>query len=245
MTDLKKPDYMSSTFAVNSNMVGPGKLMKIPEILRQFQQVGMDHLEAANHGLEVLEQLHQAFLTSKNSIKIHRLPVYPEVVTVQTCTPRYEGLFNVRYYRMLDKNQNVLVDSYSYWTLVDTNTKKIIRPTHADHSYMPMNEAFTVSAQKPARITLPDKMEKVDRRTVMYSEIDQYGHMNNTRYVDTILDYVDTDSFNISDIDITYYKEMPLGKEFNVCKFRDDRTYVLAFSSDDESVSFAAKITIK
>lgn len=246
MADTSKLDCMSRDVVVDTNMIGPGKIMKLPEALRQFQQVGMDHLEAANHGLNVMEELHQAFLTSKNSVRIHRLPSYLEKVTVQTCTPRFEGLFNVRYYRMLDAKGNLLADSYSYWTLVDTESKKIIRPNRSDHSYLPMTEAFTVSAGKPSRLVIPENMEKAASRTVLPSETDQYGHMNNTRYVDVIADYAD--GADIAAIDMTYYHEMPLGTQYNVCRFRDDKTVVLAFSPEGgnvSAISFAAKITIR
>ena len=207
---------MAREFRVDSNMISLGKQMREADVLRAFQQVGMDHLEAANHGLDVMDELHEAFLLCRNSVRFSRLPRYGEAVTALTCTPRYDGLFNVRYYALRAENGDTLADACSYWSLVDTEKKRIIRPGHRDDSYIPMVEAFTVSAPVPKRLSAPaDGLLQLGSLTVTRSMTDQYGHLNNTRYLDILRDFLPDDAV-ISELTMNYNRELPLGTRFNV-----------------------------
>lgn len=206
---------MTREFRVDSNMITLGNQMREADVLRAFQQVGMDHLEAANHGLVVMDKLHEAFLLCRNSVRFLRLPHYGENVTALTCTPRYDGLFNVRYYALRDERGETVADACSYWSLVDTENKRIIRPGHRDDTYIPMVEAFTVSAPVPKRLIAPDGMQNLGSLTVTRSMTDQYGHLNNTRYLDILRDFLPDDAV-ISELTMNYNRELPLGTQFDV-----------------------------
>ena len=224
-------------FRVDSNMITVGERMREADILRQFQQTGMDHLEYANHGLKVLQAAQQLFLLARNSVRFYRLPEYWEKLTAMTCTPRYDGLFNVRYYAMRDEAGALVADSCSYWTLFDGASRRIIRPGHVDDSYIPRVEAFTVTAPPPARLTPPEDMREVGRRTVYRHETDQYGHLNNTRYVDILRDFIPAER-RIAALEMNYSRELPPGAEYSV---QTDGRGFFAFVRDG-AVCFSAKV---
>lgn len=206
---------MERKFRVDSTMISTRRYMREADILREFQQSGIDHLDAVNHGLEVMEELHEAYLLCRNSVRIHRLPRYGEELSALTCTPRYDGLFDVRYYALRDKTGEFIADSCSYWSLFDTKRMHIVRPTQSIDSYMLKAESFKVSAPVPTRLTAPEGMEKIADLKVTHSLIDQYGHINNTRYVDLLRDFLPEDVW-ISELTMNYNTALPLGAEFSV-----------------------------
>ena len=228
-------------FRVDSNMITVGEKMREADILRQFQQTGMDHLEYAGHGLKVLQAEHQMFLLSRNSVRFYRRPEYYEKLTSMTCTPRYEGVFNVRYYAMRDASGELVADSCSYWTLLDSEKFRIIRPGHVDDSYLPKKEAFTVTAPPPGRLTPPEGMTEIGRHTVQLHETDQYGHLNNTRYVDIIRGLLPADE-RISELEMNYNRQLPPGAEFSV--FTDGQGFY-SFVRDGANCFCAIVKTVK
>lgn len=228
---------VSREFRVDSNMITVGERMRETDILRQFQQTGMEHMERANHGFYVMNELHEMLVIVRNNVRFYRLPKYEETVTALTCAPRYDGLFFVRYYALRDEAGNTLADACSYWTLMDSEKKRIIRPGHHDDTYLPRVEAFTVTAPVPSKLVAPDGMTEVGRRVVYRHDIDQYGHLNNTRYVDILCDFL-PEGESISELEMNYSRELPPGAEFSV--MTDGRGF-FAFVRDG-AVCFAAKV---
>ena len=228
---------VSREFRVDSNMITVGERMRETDILRQFQQTGMEHMERANHGFYVMNELHEMLVIVRNNVRFYRLPKYDDVVTVLTCAPRYDGLFFVRYYALRDARGKLLADAHSYWTLVDSEKKRVIRPGRHDDSYLPRVEAFTVTAPVPAKLTPPENMTELGRRVVYPHYIDQYGHLNNTRYVDILTDYLPKGE-RIAALEMNYSKELPPEAEFSVLT---DGQGFFAFVRDG-AVCFSAKV---
>ena len=223
-------------FRVDSNMITVGERMRETDILRQFQQTGMEHMERANHGFYVMNELHEMLVIVRNNVRFYRLPKYEETVTALTCAPRYDGLFFVRYYSLKDEDGSVLADACSYWTLMDSEKKRIIRPGHHDDTYLPRVEAFSVTAPVPAKLTPPEDMTEVGRRVVYRHDIDQYGHLNNTRYVDILCDFL-PEGERLSELEMNYSRELPPGAEFSV--MTDGRGF-FAFTREG-AVCFSAR----
>ena len=224
-------------FRVDSNMITVGEKMREADILRQFQQTGMDHLENAGHGLKVLQAEHRLFLLSRNSVRFYLTPEYYDKLTAFTCAPRYDGLFCVRYYAMRNERDELVADACSYWTLFDSERMRIIRPGHVDDSYLPRVEAFTVTAPPPARLTPPEGMAEIGRHVVQLHETDQYGHLNNTRYVDVLRGLLPADR-RISELEMNYNRQLPPGAEFSVVT---DGQGFYAFVRDG-AVCFSARV---
>ena len=227
---------VSAQREVDSNMITLGYKMRLGELLRQFQQIGTDHLESTGHGLAVMTEQNEAYLLSRTSIKINRLPKYMEKFTAKTCTPRFEGVFNVRYYSLVGEDGEVIADGMSYWTLLNIATKRIIRPSRIEQRYLPLSEEFTVSAQPPARLSAPENMTQCGTHKVIKGEVDQYGHLNNTRYLDILTDFLDEDK--VGALTLCFNKELPLGSEFVI---KTDGSGTFTYEKEG-TVCFIAKV---
>ena len=228
---------VSREFRVDSNMITLGERMRETDILRQFQQTGIEDMERANHGFYVMNALHEMLVIVRNNVRFYRLPEYEETVTALTCAPRYDGLFFVRYYALRDAAGGTLADACSYWTLIDSESKRIIRPGRHDDSYLPRVEAFAVTAPAPSKLNPPEDMREVGRRVVYRHETDQYGHLNNTRYVDVLSDFL-PENTRMTALEMNYSRELPPGAEYSV---QTDGRGFFAFVRDG-AVCFSAKV---
>lgn len=235
---MSGPAMWEREFTVDSNMLDMNSVMRASDILREFQQTGMDHLDAAGHGLALMDSIDEAFLLSKNSVRICRAPRYGERLTAQTCIPRVKGLFSVRYYRLLDADGGTVADAMSYWTSVRISDRMILRPGHHDDSYIPMTEAFTVGACPPSRIDLPEDAAPCGQRTVRYTDVDQYGHMNNARYADVICEFMPggMKDRRIASLDMTYSHEAPEGSLLDISAAAVQEKSVFAFDCADRRI---------
>lgn len=233
----EKLSMISVEREVDSNMISLGYKMRLGEVLRQFQQIGTDHLESTGHGLAAMIENNEAYLLSRTSVRINRLPKYMEKFTAKTCTPRYEGVFNVRYYSLVSESGEVLAEGMSYWTLLNTAVRRIIRPSQAENGYLPLVEEFSVSVEPPVRLGVPENMTCCGRHKVLRSEVDQYGHLNNTKYLDLLTDFIDEEK--VTALMLCFNKELPLGSEFEV---KTDGNGTFTYEKDG-TVCFIAKVT--
>ena len=80
-------------------------------------------------------------------------------------------------------------------------------------------------------------MTELGRRVVYPHYIDQYGHLNNTRYVDILTDYLPKGE-RIAALEMNYSKELPPEAEFSVLT---DGQGFFAFVRDG-AVCFSAKV---
>lgn len=210
--------FAEREYFVDSTMLDINGCLTAAQILRMFQQTGMDHLDKTKHGYDIMNEEGVAFLLSKSNINVMRPAYYGDILYSQTCLPKISGIFYQRYFRLMTPDYETVADGCTLWTLVDLERRTIIRPNHTDNSYMPPFEAFSVTAEPPKTVELPEDMELIGTHTVTYSDCDQYGHMNNTKYVEVILNTLKDfmKGTRVNTLEMCYSHEAPLNSELSI-----------------------------
>ena len=139
----------------------------------------------------------------RQRVQITRLPMRGETVTVETWPmPTTRAAFpraTVGY----DAEGKELFRVMGLWILMDIQTRAMVVPGKSD---VELDGIVRGNELAPPGSILPKELEHALPRTVVYSELDRNGHMNNTRYLDWVMDLLPAQ----------FHREHPL-RDFLIC----------------------------
>jgi len=143
--------------------------------------------------------------------------------------------FNRCYELMLDGE--VCAKVYTVWALLDINEKKLLRVEEYNRVGGEPESAFEMEVPLRVRMPRAEEYTEVARRKVYYSDTDLNGHMNNTKYLNMLCDFVpEIDKKQLRGINISYVAEAPLGDILTVyCKADGDTYYFKTVRQDGKT----------
>lgn len=222
----------SVKYRLTSLDIAPSGAVRPGSLLRYFQEAVNLQMRDNPPSSEELFKNGQAFILSRTGMKIYTdLSVYDEIEVV-TWANTSKGATFVRSAQIF--NGGVLAaDIVTVWALVDINEKKLVRVKDAVLGIGTLDELPEIGV--PERVRVPEgEMEKVGEKTVFYSDTDRNSHMNNTRYVDMICDFLpDVENKKVRSFTVNYVTESRLGEKLDIYhKNIDGLDYFCAVKED-------------
>lgn len=192
-------------------------------IFNFFQEASISHASDLGVGRDVLAHNGQAWILSRFSLIIDRRPAHGETIQVCTWPRRWDKLFALRDYEILDNAGAAVVRGRAGWLILDTEKRKPLRPQPIADLLPPNDGIDAIPANgisaSPAALSPVEGMSVKMERTTFYSDIDYYGHVNNARYVQWIQDAADMEILTNADhvlFDINYLSEVLPGETVEI-----------------------------
>ncbi len=134
---------------------------------------------------ESLSKKHLFWAITRNKVQVTRLPLLGETITVETWPMPTTRVAYPRSVVAYDQQGNELFRSISLWVLMDTRTRAMILP---GKSGVVVDGTLTGNELTVPHSLIPHPMEQVTQKVVSYTQLDRNGHMNNTCYLDWVMD---------------------------------------------------------
>lgn len=199
---------LSKKYYINSNDVDQFYDLKISSFFKMMQEVASQNAEELGIGHVQTNSKNLIWVITRFLVKIHKLPKYQEIVTLKTYPGKTIKFIFPRYFVLEDENGNKLIEASSTWLVLYNETRKVcISPFDKDIE----------GEDQVDQLPLADKVEHVEdlsfveERKVRYNDIDLNGHLNNTKYIEYILDIHDSNFYKeheIKEILINYNHEL-------------------------------------
>ena len=179
-----------------------------PSVLLYFaQETAGHHCELLKLDWQELAKLDLFWAVLRHRVQVNRLPGPGEKITVETWPmPTTRSAFpraTVGY----DSRGNELFRVISLWVLMNIHTRAMVLPGKSGVDVPGILRGNELSA--PGSI-VPKVASSSASRTVGFVELDRNGHMNNTRYLDWVVDLLPSG----------FHREHPV-KEFTVCYLQE------------------------
>ena len=186
--------------------------------LRLQQEVGEKHLAAAGLTYHEFFRMGAIFVVTKLSSKIYRAPVFEEEVLLTTWPRDIKGVQLFRCYRFSPPDGEPLIECTAAFAVVDTQSHRLMRPSIYMELCGVTNPERQNGCADPGKLRLPEGLEKVGERPVLYSDIDYNGHLNNTVYADFLADFLPggVSGREITEFCINYEHEAVLGDTIEI-----------------------------
>lgn len=235
--------YQEKVF-ITSNDVDDHYELKVSTIFKYLQQVSTNHAELLGIGMKDTADKGMFWVITRMKVVIHKMPRMLETLTVTTHPGEMRLFIFPRLYEIYNEQGELVISASSTWVLLDAVTHKI--------KMKPFDDGFTIPSDLLKEdLPLPEKIriedtELVDERKVRYSDIDLNGHLNNTKYIEYIIDTHDINFYNkyyVNSIEINYEKEI---RNNEIVKLYSNNQFPELIIGDvDGSHSFICRIEYK
>ncbi len=181
-------EILAQSHIIRSEQVDVQRILKPSSLLLMLQEIALDHCRMLGLGSEATLNRDLLWVVTRYYVEIERMPAYEEQVTLETWPGPMRRVLFPRYFRMKDKDGNILFRASSVWVLIDGKERKMITPKA--FGLEPV-EGLVVGDELPYNMpakVLPETGE--GSFSVPYSYLDLNGHMNNTRYLDVCFDLI-------------------------------------------------------
>lgn len=193
-----------------------------------------------------MKAVNQVFLLARYHFRFYRVPSEGEIITYKTWEKGVESGYVLRDFEILDSNNEICVLISSTWIVVDTNTRKIIRPKNFKLREIIASDRV-LDCEPCGKINFDnEKLNSLGEREVFYTDIDANGHMNNANYGALAIDFLPCDlrDKTLSDFYINYNKEAMLGDRISLFGYLEANDYYM-IGRIEETLCFTCKFTLK
>jgi len=188
-------------------------------ILNYLEETAISHSEAVGFGVDKLRNENLAWLLRYWILNMDQYPSWKEKVIIETWACNFKYFYATREFIIKNNKGDTLGKATSQWVFLNIKNKKPLRiPKEIINAYGIISlRAVEKSFDKLCYYPNGEiKQEFFVRR----SDIDTNNHVNNTKYVEWILETVPQntyDNFNLSFLEIQYKKETIYGSPIISC----------------------------
>lgn len=194
-------------FEINSFLVNPEGELRIKGLADLLQEIAWLHADSEDFGRNLSES-NQMWVLARLDLKIYSLPKWGQEIELFTGGRGVDKVFAFREFLMRDLNGNVLVRGMSSWLLLDSLTKKMLRPEQV-LPHLLFDPTLKPDWQ-PEKILSRGNIVLEDTIRVKASDLDLYNHVNNTSYIRWVEDLISGLQGKVRGFQINYLSECHL-----------------------------------
>ena len=202
------------TFRLKAEHVDCFRKLRIPVLMRLFQECCIAHTEQLGMGREKTLDKGLLWVVNAETVRIDRMPEYDEEITL-VCRPGRTQIGRAsRFMSVLGTNGETLARVGAMWSLIDISSRRMTDPAENGITV----EGESLPGDLLPAMSLPVRAYGNERVfTANYSCVDINGHMNNAAYIDLALDLIPPEEVkNVSEVKCVFKKEIALGEAFAV-----------------------------
>ncbi len=204
---------------------------KISDILISMQEIAGISAHYMGAGRETLIHHGIVWVISRGYVTMERYPNFLDTVKIKTYPKGPKGVFFPRFFTFEDvKTGETLGCASTSWLLFSLEHRRVLRPQNIPVSFE-TDESLQNILPPPEKIVTPQDMEHKTTRTVLFSECDINGHMNNSKYAEYVLDLLPIEYLEKKmpkELTINYNAEAMLGTQVEMYTAVDGNTFYAA-----------------
>lgn len=191
----------------------------------------------------LLEKDNALWVVSKTKVKINKLPLWNDNITLRTWPLGAEGVRCNRCYQII-KDGEVLINAITEWVIIDATSRTLrkIETTSYPNDVEWIQEKSIEEKFRRFKDNFTEE-DFVYKRLVRSGDIDVTHHTNNVTYITMLLDTFsvkELESMSLKDIEVSYLNESLEGETLSIYrKEREDGIYFSIKKEDGKVVLMA------
>ncbi len=212
--------------------------------MQLFQEAAGNHAQHLGAGYEALLADKLFWALSRIRVEVEKLPKWGDEIRIETWPSSVVGPFFRRDFIFYDQENEAICRGVSGWLLLSSEN---MRPQRADRLSinLPFNDGKFALEDFPERVS--GVAEKpVFSKKILYNEIDVNNHVNNTRYLDWVMDCFDGEFYqkhHLKGFTLEFLSEMRWGDEVELRSGTEGLTFhIQAINLQTGKVAFKAAV---
>ncbi len=238
-------EVWNENFKITSYQVDFQEKIKPTNLMQLFQEAAGNHAQHLGAGYAALFAENLFWALSRIRVELLQIPKWGDEIRIETWPCSLVGPFFRRDFIFFDSSDEVICRGVSGWLLLNAES---MRPQRADklNFELPFNEG------RYALDAFPDRLNGVAEtpvfsKKILYNEIDVNNHVNNTRYLDWVMDCFGSEFYlnhQLKSFTLEFLGEMHWGDEVELLSGQEGssfhiqavnlKTGKIAFKSDVE-----------
>lgn len=182
-------------------------------VLNYLEEAAIRHSEKVGCGIDRLLERGQGWMLTRWSLFMTRYPRWNQTIDIETWPSKFERFYATREFRITGEDGKVLGVATSQWIFYDLRRKKPVRiPVEIMESYG--SAPLRMVEDSFSELPFAGYTHSQQAFDVRLSDIDAYGHANNTRYVEWMMETVPLlthQLFYPAVLEVCYKKEVTFG----------------------------------
>jgi acyl-ACP thioesterase len=205
---FEMPVQVSSYFLDSSKRLSAVALAEI------LQEAAGGHAHAEGFGYHQFEPKSLVWILTAMRFEVLQWPIWEQSLIVRTWVVDSQRFISRRDFQILNQQGELLISASTHWLLYNFDKK---RPTSIDNAPIHVQRHPTkLAVENPISKEFPRvKPSNAFSFKVEISDLDMLGHMNNTRYIQHLIDSYDWDFYQhhqIKSFEIHFLSEAKLGE---------------------------------
>lgn len=236
---------LSKDWEINFTQCTPNGYLKYTDLCNLIQLTAAAHSELGGISFSDMQEFNQAWVLSRMRIEITELPKWKDVVTITTWIKSLENSRSVRAIEVV-LNGNKIIGSETFWVVFNTKNRRPeeLKLAISHFELYPERKATENSFSK---IIIDESLANLTEKEVVLSDLDIVNHVNNVKYLEWCLDYVDPKTIlsqEIESFEMNFIKELSLKDKIQINKVRKDIKIQFTITKENKT-SFALEVYLK
>jgi medium-chain acyl-[acyl-carrier-protein] hydrolase len=235
----------SKDWEINFTQCLPNGYLKYTDLCNILQLTAAAHSEVGGISFSDMQEFNQAWVLSRMRVEIDELPQWKDIVTVKTWINTLENSRSVRALELY-VNGKKMVGCETFWAVFNT---KIRRPEALalpfEHFELYPEDKAT---QKPfSKINFNNGNELVFEKNVVLSDLDIVNHVNNVKYLEWCLDFLDVELIynqKIESFEMNFLKELSIKDQVAIHENLNTNSIIFSITKE-EKTCFALQLNLR
>jgi medium-chain acyl-[acyl-carrier-protein] hydrolase len=179
--------FFERTKLVNAYDVDLNNKLKLNTLFNFLQDVASTHADTLQLGYNHLIANDLGWVLSWVKVRIEEYPGFGETIKIQTWPKCRYKFFSIREFLIYNENGKLLYRVSTAWLLINVKTKRVtdIKALPQQIFYQP--DRFAIN-EFPVKVIIEKEKLYLFSKTIRYTDLDINRHVNNTQYIELILD---------------------------------------------------------
>ena len=241
---IKKEKYLPflvEKFRIPSYLADFKSQLRLDSLFMLLQEMSNKHASLLGVGWHNLQKNGFFWVITKMSLKIVRMPLWTENITLKTWVRISDTATSPREFEISDEQGNIIIAGSSVWAILDTKSNRPQRVSNFDSNFLQQeHEADCDKPRKVKQIQLPETPEFLKK--IELADIDMNMHVNNTHYILWAINTIPKNFYmthSIKEIMVNFISQARFGEYYSVhTEEISDTEFISTIYSDQEKKEF-------
>lgn len=228
------------------------KKVKLSSIFSYFQEIASMHVDNLGIGVTTIEEKHNiAWVLIRIRVDIIQYPRWKDEVIIETWPQLPRKLEFERDFIVRDLEGNIMIRAVSTWIILDIGSRELRKSELIAIEYPSIIEERAIDCRL-GKLKAFGEPEIAYKKVIGYSDIDINGHLNNSKYVDFIMDCFSVENhkqYNVKSIQVSYINEALPGDTVMFCRdisaLNSNIIYIEGINERDHGMVFKTQVEIE
>nr|WP_312576248.1 acyl-ACP thioesterase domain-containing protein [Sedimentibacter sp.] len=238
-------------YTIHVSEVDFSQKLKLSSLFLYLQDMATEHAEILDVGRNRMKNYGVIWVLIRAKVDVTRYPKWNEDIFVETWPQQPNKIEFERNFIVYDSDENIIARAITSWVIIDINSRKLKRSSLINPNF-PLVEREKALNCELGKFKSKGNLEPTYKKVVGYSDIDINEHLNNSRYIDYIMDCFSIEkhkNYFIKSIEINYLHEALPGDSLTMytelSEIDDKIIYIDGINDETNKNIFKSQIEIQ